>query len=134
MSFVKLAPAALVAALALSACGTYTPPLAGTSGKRLGRGRIDSPLTTKPNHLACLRKAHLAVVRLGPSDVRIGPPASGPSVVFEPTPGVAQGDVMQGLRWAQGAEVIGSALLYPNGGSDSELKKIEECLAQGVSG
>ena len=66
--------------------------------------------------------------------MRIGPASSGPSVVFEATPGIAQGDVLHGITSAQGAEVIGSALLYPNGGSDSELKKIEECLAQGVSG
>jgi hypothetical protein len=30
--------------------------------------------------------------------------------------------------------VIGSALLYPHQASDSELKKIEDCLAQGVKG
>ncbi len=41
---------------------------------------------------------------------------------------------MQGNRAFQGAEVIGSALLYPNAASDSELSKVEACIAQGVSG
>jgi hypothetical protein len=137
MPFAKLAPTVALAAVALSACGTSTPPLAGTippNGKALGRGRIDNPLTNHPNHLRCLRQQHLAVVRTGPRSVRVGAPPAGPTVVFEPTPGVAQGDVLQGIASAQGAEAIGSALLYPNGGSDSELKKIETCLAQGVSG
>jgi hypothetical protein len=137
MPFAKLGPAVALAAVALSACGTSSPPLAGTiepNGKPIGRGRIDNPLTTHPNHLRCLLKTQLPLIRTGPRSVRIGSAASGPSVVFEATPGIAQGDVLQGIQSAQGAEVIGSALLYPNGGSDSELKKIEVCLAQGVSG
>ena len=32
------------------------------------------------------------------------------------------------------AEVIGSAQVYPNGAPDNEMKKIELCMSQGVSG
>jgi hypothetical protein len=52
--------------------------------------------------------------------------------VFTPTPGSAQADQIRAA--AQGAEVIGSALLYPNQGSDQELAQIETCLTRGVSG
>ena len=34
----------------------------------------------------------------------------------------------------QGAEVIGSALLYPGHTADAELTEIEHCIAQGVKG
>jgi hypothetical protein len=53
-------------------------------------------------------------------------------VSFEPTPGDAQGVQIQGE--AQGAEVIGSALLYPNQAPDSLLSTVEGCVAKGVSG
>ena len=56
----------------------------------------------------------------------------GPTVSFEPTPGDAQGIQIHGQ--AQGAEVIGSALLYPNQAPSQLLTQVENCVAQGVSG
>ena len=52
--------------------------------------------------------------------------------MFTPTSGAAQAQQIDGN--AQSAEAIGTALLYPNQGSDSELTSIEDCLAQGVQG
>ena len=52
--------------------------------------------------------------------------------MFAATPGAAQAYQIDGS--AQAAEVIGSALVYPNQGSDGELTAIEDCLAQGVQG
>ncbi len=138
MSCAKLAVAAGLAAVCLSACGTTTPPVAGTpspNGKPIGRGRVDDPRTAKSNHLKCLVQHHLPAVSVGVNGrpgFQIGAPPAGPTVMFEPTPGQAQGDQIIGN--SQGAEVIGSALLYPNQASDKELKTIENCLAQGVTG
>ena len=53
-----------------------------------------------------------------------------PTIVFTPSPAVAQADQIKGQ--SQAAEVIGSALVYPNQGSDRELASIGTCLAQGV--
>jgi hypothetical protein len=133
----KLAVASGLVAVALSACATAAKPVAGTPGiaKNPGtRGKVDDPRTTKNDHLACLRQANLQVAEIGGADVQIGSPPGGPSVHFTPTAGVAQGLQMDGQPQYQGAEVIGSALLYPNQGSDAELKKIESCLAVGVTG
>ncbi len=47
-----------------------------------------------------------------------------------PTAGIAEGQQIEGK--AQGAEVIGAALLYPNHASGGELTVIENCLGQGV--
>lgn len=137
MSFAKPALLAALAAVTLSACASTAKPIAGTvspNGKPIGRGRIDDPRTDKPNHLACLLQHHLQVTEVGRATLQIGTAPSGPRVVFTPTSGVAQGDVMLGYRWAQGAEVIGAALLFPNQGTASELKSVEDCVANGVSG
>jgi hypothetical protein len=79
-----------------------------------------------------MRNQNLPVQEVGATGLQIGALPAGPTVVFAPTPGVAQGQQIQAAQ--QGAEVIGSALLYPNQASDAELSKIETCLSKGVSG
>ena len=74
----------------------------------------------------------LPAVKVGQTSLQIGVPPDGPSVQFLPTPGAAQQAQISGQ--VQAAEVIGSALLYPNQSSDGELKMVEDCLAIGVSG
>jgi hypothetical protein len=127
MSFVRVALLAGLAAACLSACGSQTAPPAG-------RGRIDNPRTAYSNHVDCLRQQNLALTAATINHLpglRIGAAPGGPSVVFEPSTGTAQGAQTTGQ--AQAAEVIGSALLYPNQGSDQELTEIENCLGQGVT-
>jgi hypothetical protein len=128
-------PVAVLAAVALSACGIATKPLAGTAGVVAAagtHGKVDDPRTNKPDHVACLRQHNLHVVLIGLSDLQIGSPPAGPFVHFTATAGEAQG--LQIAGGVQGAEVIGSALLYPNQASDSELQTVEDCLVQGVNG
>jgi hypothetical protein len=127
MPFAKFVPAACLAVLALAACGSTS-----VHPGNAGHGRVDDPRVAQRNHVQCMRDDHLPVQEVGLTGLQIGAQASGPRVVFTPTPGAAQADQIQAE--AQGAEVIGSALLYPNQGSDAELNQIETCLAQGVSG
>ncbi len=133
----KLLPAA-IAALALAGCGgSFTNPPAGSANVTQGRGRVDDPRTNDPNHVACLRNAGVPVTLVtvhGTPGLVLGSTPGSPTVAFEPTDGVAQGLQISGVNWAQGAEVIGAALLFDNQGSDALLKKIETCLAVGVSG
>ena len=107
MSSAKLAVACALAALALSACGT-------THKQSAGEVRV-----TAGGHF-------------GQTGLQIGAPQIGPSVSFEPTPGSAQEAQIKGQ--VEGAEVIGSALLYPNQASDKQLQVVEDCLALGVNG
>jgi len=132
MSSAKLVVAGGLAALALSACGSSAKPIAGSvsaPGKPSGRGVVDDP---RHKHLPCLEQHHLSIVKIGSTDLQIGTPGSGPRVSFQPTPGAAQDAQISGQ--VENAEVIGSALLYPNRASDQELQVVEDCLAQGVSG
>lgn len=122
-----------MASLALSACGTLHKPQAGqkgATGTTFGaRGAVDDPRTA---HLKCLERAHLQVIRRGKSDLLIGTPPNQVAATFTPTPGAAQEEQITGH--VQGAEAIGSALLYPGSAPDPELTAIEKCLSQGVKG
>jgi hypothetical protein len=130
--------ASVLAAVALAACGTTKKPLAGTPGIAHAagfRGKVDNPRTSINNHFACIQQAGLPVGNVtisGDPGLQIGAPPAGPTVQFLATPGAAQYAQISGST--QAAEVIGSALLFPNGGSDAELSKIESCLAVGVTG
>ncbi len=106
------------------------PSAPAGSPKLASRGRIDAPTTDMQNHLACLQAAHVPVQAVSPTELQIGPLPAGPTIVFTPSPAVAQSEQIRGV--AQGAEVIGSAQVYPNHGSDAELASIGACLAQGV--
>src|SRR5579884_4253137 len=118
--------ASALGVLALTGCGSTAvhPSAPGAS-----RGRIDDPRTARVDRVGCLEHDHLPVREVGLTGLDIGAPPAGPRVVFVPTPGAAQADQIRAE--AQGAEVIGSALLYPNQGSDAELAQIETCLTQG---
>jgi len=132
MSSVKIAAACGLAAVVLAGCGSSAKPEAGVLGtapQPYGRGKIDDPRTT---HVTCIRNDGLPVVNVGQTGVQVGSPPAGPTIQFLPTPGSAQQAQISGQ--VPGAEVIGSALLYPNQTSDGELKQVEDCLALGVQG
>jgi hypothetical protein len=116
--------AAGLAAVAVSGCGNLAHP-------PQGRGRVDDPRTSS-GRFTCLLAHHLPATEVGATGIQIGSLPNGPTIQFAPTPGAATADQIQNTE--QGAEVIGSALLYPNQASDNELNTIENCLDQGVSG
>jgi hypothetical protein len=137
MSSAKLAAALVLFALSLSACGISSKPEAGTP-KAIANGHkgLDDP---RAKHTACLQQAHIPFhddQRTIAGQVRwsfqVGTAPTGPTVIFEPTPGDAQGLQIQGE--AQGAEIIGSAVVYPNQASDSLMSVVENCVGKGVSG
>jgi hypothetical protein len=119
--------AAAVTAVAMLLCGcsaVVKPPH--------GRGQVRDQRTAGPNRLGCLRTHHLPAREVGQSAIQIGPLPGGPTVQFLPTQGAAQALQIDGS--VQGAEVIGTALLYPHQAPDAELTQIETCLAEGISG
>jgi hypothetical protein len=128
MPYVKSAAVLSVAAIAISGCGSAVKPAHG-------RGKIDDPrIYSSANDLKCLKSHNLPTQDVGSTGLQIGALPAGPTVEFQPTPGGAQIAQIEGGPTAQGAEVIGAALLYPHQASDGELKLIENCLGQGVNG
>jgi hypothetical protein len=137
MPSAKLAAAMVLTALSLSACGISSKPEAGTP-KAIANGHkgLDD---ARAKHTACLEQAHIpfhdeqrTVAGKSLPSFQVGTAPAGPTVSFEPTPGDAQGLQIQGE--AQGAEIIGSAVVYPNQASDKVMSVVESCVAKGVSG
>jgi hypothetical protein len=131
MSSAKLAIACGFVAVVLSACGAKSNPAAGTippTATSAGHAKIDDPRT---KHVTCLRQHQVPVTEVGRVWLQINAPGS-PKVLFTPTPGAAQSLQINGQD--PGAEVIGSALLYPEQASDKVLSTVEDCLDQGVKG
>jgi hypothetical protein len=124
MSPARLAVSCALAALVLTGCGS--------SPTAVGHGQIDDPRTAKQDPFQCIKDHGLPASLVGSTEIQVGSPPAGPMIKFTPTPGSAQADQIEAR--APGSEVIGSALLYPNQASDSDLTKIEKCLAQGVKG
>jgi hypothetical protein len=137
MSLAKVAVVCALMALLVSACGIQQKPLAGTPKIEKARafyGVVDDPRKT---HVTCLRSAglHLREFRTAKQHlpaIQVGSQPSGPTIIFYPTPGIAQG--LQIMGQSGGAEVIGSALLYPHRTPAKELKIVEDCTQSGVSG
>lgn len=121
-------------AAALAGCGSVRvqPTTPKGSATLASRGRVDSPLTNMDNHLGCIRKAGITVHVVNPIELQVDQAPTGPQIVFTNSPGAAQSDQIEGK--SQGAMAIGTALLYPNQGSDAELSSISACLSQGVQG
>jgi hypothetical protein len=125
MSSLRTLLAGGLAAVALSACGSAVKP-------PQGRGRVDNPRTSNPDYLQCIRGKGLTAAEVGATGIQVGQPPAGPTIRFLSTLGATTAAQIAGT--AQGAEVIGAALLYPNQGSDTELQAIERCLNQRVKG
>ncbi len=123
MSSTRALAAACAAAVALSGCASLAKP-------SRGRGQTLDPRTSGSNYLGCLRANHLAVTEIGTNKLQVGTSSSGATIVFEPTAEVAEGEQIEGK--AQGAYVIGAALVYPNHSPGLQLTMIENCLAPGV--
>ncbi len=134
MSPPKSLVCAAASAAMLAGCGTAAKPIASAAGAPpssvtpIGHGVVDDQ---RLEHAPCMRNAGLTVTFLGSNDLQIGA-GGGPTVHFTTSPGAAQAVQIDGT--VENAEVIGTALLYPANGSDSELSIIEDCLASGVQG
>jgi hypothetical protein len=138
MSPAKVAVACGLMALLISACGIATKPLAGTA--HLTRyagfhGVTDDPRTPQ---VSCLkgdklpfREYYADGVQHLPA-IQVGSLPQGPTIIFYPTAGIAQG--LQIMGQETGAEVIGSLLVYPNQAPHNVLTKVEACASIGVKG
>jgi hypothetical protein len=136
MSRGKLVLTCGLTALAVSACGMSAKPVAGTPDISSAKGNHAQVSDPRTKHVRCLRADGLPVHLFRASGARpaiqVGTTPTGPTVIFEPTQQAATG--VQIVGQAQGAEVIGAALVYPNQAPDSVMAQVESCMAIGVTG
>ena len=115
----RLAPPALVlvcAAAALAACGSDGGGSAGGGDKRGAA-------------LGCLRgEKGLPARAVGEDTIQVGHGERGPRIRFFLHGGEAEATQFEGK--GEGAEQIGSALLYVRGASEDLLDDVEKCLEE----
>jgi hypothetical protein len=102
----------------------------GGGGTSAGGGSLGAYDPVK-GPLHCMRIKHVHAYRDGGTIIQVAPKPTGPRVVFTSTQGDAQAAQIHGQ--AEGAEVIGAALLYVNTSSDGLIKVLEKCLDAGGS-
>jgi len=108
--------AACALAFAAAGCGSDSKP--GKAGP--------DPNDKRAVALVCIRDEQGLPARFtGQKSIQVDGPG-GPRVEFLLSGGEAEGRQFQGD--AQGAEQIGSALLFVNQADDDQLKKVETCL------
>jgi hypothetical protein len=116
MTRVAVCTAACALSLVLAACGSDDKPAPGGP----------DPNDKRAVALACIRDEQDLEARFsGEKSIQVNG-LGGPRIEFLLSGGEAEGRQFQG--GAQGAEQIGSALLFVNEGSEEDLKKIETCL------
>lgn len=124
-------------ALLVSGCGIAARPEAGTLSARSGIYNQQAYQSgfKRPARVNCLKQHHLPAHLYRTADklpaIRVGSGPSAPTMIFEPFGWSTPDLKIRGE--AQGAEIIGTVLLYPNGMSLSEAKIVEQCAAIGVA-
>jgi len=114
----RLPACAVACALALASTGCGAESQSETEGP--------DPNDKRAVALACIRDDEGLPARLaGEKSIQVDGPG-GPRIEFLLSGGEAEGRQFQG--GAQGAEQIGSALLFVNRASEDQLEKIEICL------
>jgi hypothetical protein len=140
MSSAKIAAACALVAVSLSGCGIASKPEAGSA--QAATSAKHSLADPRTKHIRCLTEDHIPFTEgtvkngwtqpAGDPSIQIGHAPSGPLAVFAATPGAAQNVQIEGK--AQGAMVIGSALVFPNQASDAFMQRVDKCMTLGVSG
>lgn len=123
-----------VAAALLAGCGANAAPqppqvgILGNSGHATAKGapsRVQRTFDPVPFLLRCLRDSKVHGARRINEQVLVGPAAQGLRIRFLATAGVTETAQLEGR--AEGAEVLGRALLYPGTAPDRILKPVEDC-------
>jgi hypothetical protein len=107
---------ATLAVLALAGCSLSSD--SASSG--------DNDADKRGAAIACVTGKGLEAREQGRAAVTVDDPRTGPRIVFYLTSGQAEAAQFEGQ--GEGAEQIGSALLFVRDGTDDELEKIELCL------
>ena len=113
----------LLACLAASVLAAL--PGCGIGSSDAGGGDDESDMRAAA--LTCLEDQGVEARLEGDEEIVIGQGADAPRIKFFLTSGESEAAQFEGR--AEGAEQIGSALLYVKGGSDELLETVENCLA-----
>ena len=110
----------------LIACAALAAGCGG--GDSAANGEGPDPNDKRANALECItEEKELEARPVGDNEIQVGDEKTGPRVRFYLTGGEAEAAQFSGR--AEGAEHIGSALLFTRGGSEDVLEDVELCLS-----
>lgn len=138
MSPAKVAVVCGLMALLISACGIPVKPVAGTAHLTHHAGFYGHTDDPRIPQVKCLKSDGLPFHQYYADGtqhlpaIQVGSRPQGPTIIFEPTAGYAQGLQMRGVE--TGAAVIGALLVYPNHAGSKVLSQVRACAAIGVVG
>ena len=117
---------AIFAVAVLTSCGSVRTP-AESGGASALRGGSDGhqPFQPRDKFIACVREAGGDAVPVGVYTAQMLPAATAPKVVY-----AVNGDeatVLQVQGKAEGAELIGQALVYSSRATEEQVKLAQKC-------
>jgi hypothetical protein len=112
---------------ALIALGLVALPAAGCGLGSNDAGGSSDDSDKRAVAMTCFKDKGIDAQLKGENGIVIGQGAGAPHVTFALTAGESEANSFEGR--GEGAEQIGSALLYVGDGSDDLLKNVENCLA-----
>jgi hypothetical protein len=119
--------AGFAATLLCVGCGSPRSPLLSGGEDPIRGGSAGFQTYSPPIGLRnCLRARGLTVARVDRSTIAIAPASDGLAVTFEAIDEAAWARQLRGL--AQGAEMIGSGLVYVGQAGPAKLAQVQDCL------
>ena len=116
-----------VAVLVLAGCGSERQPSqSGGQSASLGGAYTYEPYQPRDKMLKCLRGKGVKAVAVGQDAIQFLPLPASPRIVVAATPDAATALQVRGR--AEGAQLMGSALVYANQASNRQIKRIQDCV------
>jgi len=118
---------ALLVSGGLAGCGSVrTAQQSGGEDAVRGGAAGFKPFQPRDELLQCLRSKGADAVAVGSDAIQMLPAATAPRIVMQVEP--AEAVVLQIRGKAEGAQVIGRAVVYAGRSSDSQVELIQDCL------
>ncbi len=119
--------ALLIAALVLAGCGSVRQP-SQSGGESATRGGAYGfkPYQPRDKLLKCLRRKGVEAVAVGQDSIQFLPLPGAPRIVMAATPDAATALQVRGR--SEGAQLMGSALVFANQATKRQIEQIQDCL------
>lgn len=114
-------------ALTVAGCGSVrTADQSGGQDAVRGGAAGFKPFQPRDRLIECLREKGVEAVAKGEDEIQVLPASTGPRIVMAADPEAATALQVRGK--AEGAELMGRALVYAGRSSDAQVEQVQDCL------
>lgn len=115
-----------IALFVLAGCGSERQPSqSGGESPTLGGAYGYKPFQPRDRMLKCLRRKGVEALGVGQDVIQVLPLPASPRIVVAATPDAATALQVRGE--AEGAQLMGYALVYANRASNRQIEQIQDC-------